>query len=143
MVQQIEIGINLIKQLSNLKKTFTDKLSFVEELIQNAQRGKASRLTIIIYEVNREVTFSDNGLGCDDLESLFTVATSGLNKDLQEEQDPFGTGFFSVIVVAGEVEIRSQYQRAIFDVDTMFNEERLDVVEVFLVNQKTKDLLSM
>lgn len=122
----LEIKVDVIGQMRNTVKTFADRLCFVDELVQNAQRAGASRVDFRFGETS--LRYQDNGPGCDDLSKVFTQSLSGWSTDVQKSDDPFGFGFFSCIVVADTIIVESHSRAARFDVAQMFRENRTDVI---------------
>ena len=91
----LEVKSNPIAQLELLKQfTFTDKLVFLDELIQNASRAKAKSVTI--EADSQSVTIKNDGVVLGDPQSLFSIAESNWDSSVNDE-NPFGIGFFSVV----------------------------------------------
>jgi hypothetical protein len=121
--QTISIGVDVIGQMKVLKKTFTDNYAFIGELLQNGDRAGAKTIVVGISKKRREIRFKNDGELCQDLNKVFTACTSGWSDAVKKSQEPFGVGFFSVIVVSGEVEIRSGTRKATWNIERMFAEE--------------------
>lgn len=62
MSNPVEIKVNVINQLKLLRQsTFKDKLSFLDEDIQNAQRAKATEVKVTVDYNKDKVTIENNG----------------------------------------------------------------------------------
>ena len=125
-MKNVEIKVNVINEMKKLRTvTYGDRLAWIEELIQNAQRAGARRVDIKIKM--DKVVFNDNGKGCSDPQVLFEKSTSGWGKEVSN-QNPFGEGFFSTLMVANKVKVRSIGFEAVFDIRKMFEENTLDCI---------------
>lgn len=122
----MKIEIDLLSHLKNMRQQFQSKDRWISEFVQNAQRSGATELRVAISK--DVIIVSDNGCGCRNPKALFTIATSGWT-DLQGEV-PFGTGFFSTLAVAQQVEVRSDTWRATMDIADIFATNNLDVVKI-------------
>jgi len=113
----MEIKIDLRRHIKNMREQFQDRLRWVSEFIQNAQRSGASKITFDLSPSS--VSVWDDGCGCPDPDDLFTIAASGWT-NLQGES-PFGTGFFSVLGIADTVYVRSHDWTALLNVSDLLN----------------------
>lgn len=128
MSEQVQLKINAINQLKLLRmSTFKDKLCFLDEDIQNAQRAKATEFRVTVDSWDNSITIENNGEILEDPQVLFSIAESGWKEDVKKTENPFGTGFFSNITVSNYIEIFSGYKHIIFDVDKMINEQNINV----------------
>lgn len=91
--------------LSALSKTFTNSTTFIGELLQNARRAKATRIEVTIADDYFEI--ADNGIGIADFSKLLSIAISGWGADVQQEDQPYGLGFLSVVYAAARLEVVS------------------------------------
>ena len=107
---------------------YSDPFAWVEEIIQNCQRAKATHINVTL-EPDR-IVISDNGIGCSDPQMLFEKNTSGWNKDIQTSESPFGEGFFSTLMAADTITVKSIGFTATFDTDKMFEQNNLDAIDV-------------
>jgi hypothetical protein len=83
------------------------------ELLQNARRAGATKVTVSIEESGSEsrscsVTIQDNGTGIEDFQNLLSLGASGWNEETQAKEDPAGMGFFSLC--RSEVKVQSGNQ---------------------------------
>ena len=127
----MEIRVNVINEMKKLRSnTYSDRYAWVDELIQNCQRAKATHIDVDVDEYNRTVTVSDNGIGCDDPRYLFDKSSSGWDQETTKNESPFGEGFFSTMLAANTITVKSKGFTAIFDVNRMFEENNPDVIEI-------------
>ena len=132
----MEIKINVINEMKRLRSnTYSDKYTWVDEIIQNCQRAKATNVRVEI--TNKKVIVSDNGVGCTNPEELFEKNVSGWDCETVTNENPFGEGFFSTIVVANTIIVESIGFKAVFDVNKMFNENNINAVTVTPNNRKS------
>lgn len=125
-----EVKVNVINQLMLLRQSsFKDKLSFLDENVQNAQRALATEVKVTTNYSEKLLTIENNGLILEDPQKLFSIAESGWSQDIQENENPFGIGFFSNISVSSYLEIFSGNKQILFDVARMI-EQRDPNVEV-------------
>lgn len=71
----------------------------------------------------------DDGVGLDNPQVLFEKSTSGWGNEVSI-QNPFGEGFFSTLMVANKIKVRSIGFEAIFDVRKMFEQNTLDCITI-------------
>ena len=105
MERHIQLKINENNLLSRLGESFTNKDTFIKEIMQNAQRSGATQLEI--NTTDNTISFIDNGNGINDFQSLLTVAKSSWDIDIIKKTNAFGIGFLSSIYAADIVEVRS------------------------------------
>ena len=125
-MKNIEIKVNIINEMKKLRTvTYGDRLSWIEELIQNTQRAGAKNVWITAE--HDKFIIEDDGVGLDDPQVLFEKGTSGWGNEVSS-QNPFGEGFFSTLMVANKIKIRSIGFEAIFDIRKMFEQNTLDCI---------------
>ncbi len=125
-MKNIEIKVNIINEMKKLRTvTYGDRLAWIEELIQNTQRAGAKNVWITAKR--DKFIIEDDGVGLDDPQVLFEKNTSGWGEEVSS-QNPFGEGFFSTLMVANKIKIRSIGFEAIFDIRKMFEQNTLDCI---------------
>ncbi len=130
MENKVEVKVNVINQLKLLRQsTFKDKLSFLDEDIQNAQRAKATRVDVAVDYSNKVVTIENNGKTLNNPQALFSIAESEWDEDITKTESPFGMGFFSNITVSDYIEVFTGNKHIIFDVKNMI-QNNLTEIEV-------------
>ena len=125
----MEVKVNVINEMLKLRNsTYSDRLSWVDELVQNCQRSKASHIKVTVtYD---KVIVEDNGVGCTDPQVLFDKSSSGWDSETKSSQNPFGEGFFSTMMVADMIKVSSVGFEAEFDVKKMFETGNVDCIKV-------------
>lgn len=113
--QHIKLMINEDNLLSRLGEAFTNKDTFIKEIMQNAQRSGASKLDIrtsnnTLDTTDNTISFIDDGKGIEDFQYLLSVAESGWDTNTQQQTNAFGIGFLSSIYASDTVEVKSGYQ---------------------------------
>lgn len=101
----IKLMINEDNLLNRLGEAFTNKDTFIKEIMQNAQRSGATKLAI--NTTDNTISFIDDGQGIKDFQSLLTVAESGWDRDTIKKTNAFGIGFLSSIYASDVVEVKS------------------------------------
>ena len=125
-MKNIEIRVNVINEMKKLRTvTYGDRLAWIEELIQNTQRAGAKNVWITAER--DKFIIEDDGVGLDDPQVLFEKSTSGWGEEVSS-QNPFGEGFFSTLMVANKIKVRSIGFEAVFDVRKMFEQNTLDCI---------------
>lgn len=124
----VQIKVNVINEMKKLRTVvYGDRLAWVEELIQNTQRAGATRVDITVsYD---KFKIEDNGKGCTSPQVLFEKSQSGWSGEI-DSQNPFGEGFFSTIMVANMIRVKSVGFVAEFDVRKMFEQNTVDCISV-------------
>lgn len=102
----IAIKINQDKLLANLEFSFSNKSTVLGELMQNARRAGATRVTFSHME-GGTLLISDDGKGIDDFQNLFSVAESGWDAQTVQNERPFGMGWLSCLYAAEAIYVES------------------------------------
>lgn len=92
--------------LNALSKSFTNPTTVLGELLQNARRAGATRIDIILTD--EMFVISDNGVGITDFSVLLSMAKSGWDAKIRQEDCPYGIGFLSVLWAADSVAVQSK-----------------------------------
>lgn len=121
----MKIKSNTLGKLSKIREgtVFSNEYTFVKELLQNSQRGKSKVVNITVGD--DFVIFEDNGIGCKDPESLFTLDKS----EWITTDEGFGIGFWSCLAFnrLKEIEVISHKWKSMIDIDNLFANEDLSV----------------
>ncbi|WP_336763463.1 hypothetical protein [Paenibacillus sp. USHLN196] len=127
-MNNVQVKVNVINQLKLLRQsTFKDKLSFLDEDIQNAQRAKATAVRVTIDYYSNKVTIENNGQILSNPQALFSIAESEWDEDVQKSESPFGMGFFSNITVSDHIEVFTGSKHIIFNVGEMIQNNKTDI----------------
>jgi hypothetical protein len=95
MAQSIQAQVSPAT-LSKVSRLFNASLTdCLNELLQNARRAGASRVTIALSEEPR-LTIADDGIGITDPQTLLTLGESDWTEETQQQESPAGMGFFSL-----------------------------------------------
>ncbi len=111
--------VNADKLYSVIGNFFTDNENMLLELIQNAQRGKATKITVQTRHDTTEpfakdtdktkiLSIKDNGQGIKDIVALLGIAISDWETDI-DEQEPAGMGFLQLLALSEQIVIRSKF----------------------------------
>lgn len=121
----MEIKSNTLGKLSKIKNgsVFSNQYIFVKELLQNSQRGKAKNVYITLED--NYISFTDDGIGCKDPESVFTLDKS----EWITTNEGFGIGFWSCLALNNlkEVRVSSYNWESLIDIENLFANEDLSV----------------
>ena len=121
----MEIKSNTLGKLNKIKNgsVFSNQYIFVKELLQNSQRGKAKNVYITLKD--NFISFTDDGIGCKDPQSVFTLDKS----EWVTTDEGFGIGFWSCLALNNlkEIMVSSYKWESIIDMENLFNNEDLSV----------------
>jgi hypothetical protein len=109
--------VNEDKLYSVIGKFFTDGSNLLLELIQNAQRANAGRVSVQLPYLGEHpfgsdakpenlLRIEDDGRGIHDIRALLGIAISDWGAGV-EAQDPAGMGFLQLLALSRQVDIRS------------------------------------
>ena len=130
----MEFKSNTLRKLEKIRSgtVFTEKYCFILELLQNAQRAKATRVDVTLED--GVIIFKDNGSGCKNPEALFTLDTSSWDTT----SEGFGMGFWSTLAIPGisKIKVDSHDWKATVDVEKLT--DSLDVDFKRTPDEKTK-----
>ena len=138
----MQVKVNVINEMKKLRtSTYSDRYAWVDEVVQNCQRSGASHIDVMIEDDTIVVT--DNGCSCTDPQVLFDKSSSGWDETTQKSENPFGEGFFSTMMAADTIQVKSVGFTAIFDVEKMFETNSVDVIEVMPNRKKSGFTLTL
>ncbi|MDC4228396.1 MAG: hypothetical protein MPW15_30220 (plasmid) [Candidatus Manganitrophus sp.] len=111
----VRLDEKYIPLMTRFGDAFAGERIWLRELLQNARRAGASRISILTDPSDREYfRIEDNGGGIEDFQILLDPGHSNWTEEVLQHDLPFGVGFWSVIDVARRVEVRSKGWRGIF-----------------------------
>ena len=90
---KVQVRVNERGAVRNGRFAFTNKLTLVSELLQNARRAGATHVTIEHDATAKRLTVVDDGCGIDDFQQLLTFNQSGWDDDTIRSEHAFGLGF--------------------------------------------------
>lgn len=121
----MEIKSNTFGKLMKIREgtVFSNEYMFVKEFLQNAQRSRAKKLYITV--TTDFIEFKDDGIGCKNPDSVFTLDKSewiGIDEG-------FGIGFWSCLAFTKLelIKVTSRKWKAYVDVNNLFLNEDLTV----------------
>ena len=143
---KVQVRSNVWGELNKIRNgvVYGEVSSVIVELLQNAQRSKATKVDVKLR--GNELRVRDNGIGCKDPQMIFEKDTAGWD----DESEAFGEGFFSTFLVADRIELRSLDWEIELDVEKMIEERNADCVvkksnryldgfEVVLIGERIKE----
>lgn len=122
----LKLKVNEKALIKNLKLAFTSSTTYIDELIQNARRAKATRVDIWYDKEHRALYVKDDGIGIDDMQSLLSVAESGWDEQTCSEETPYGIGFLSALFQADAVKVASGNQVLEFNTHEVLSFESVE-----------------
>jgi len=127
--EHIKLMINEDNLLNRLGEAFTNKDTFIKEIMQNAQRSGATKLAI--NTTDNTISFTDDGKGIKEFQSLLTVAESGWDMETIKKTNAFGIGFLSSIYASDVVEVKSGHQFVRFKTQDLLKGHSVKVETLF------------
>ncbi|MEQ1804293.1 MAG: ATP-binding protein [Burkholderiaceae bacterium] len=125
---KLQVRVNERGALRNGRFAFTNKLTLVSELLQNARRAGATHVVIEHDAATKRLIVDDDGCGVADFQRLLTFNESGWDEHTIETEHAFGLGFAKCLYAARRVTVTSRGQRLAFDCDDALNQAELEVV---------------
>ena len=113
---QIQVRINEEGALRNQRHAFSNRLTLLSELLQNARRAGATRIEIHHDAGAQVLRVEDNGSGLEDFQKLLSLHETGWDAATRDEERPFGVGFSKCLYAATRCIVASGRQRV--DIDT-------------------------
>lgn len=106
--KEVAMKVNPQKLVESLKYSFTNKTTVLSELMQNARRAGASSVKFDYKPDTNTLVITDDGCGIESMEALLTVAESGWDADVVEQEHPFGIGFLSALFACWHIIVSSK-----------------------------------
>ena len=107
----MKLAVNQQNALKLLADAFSNRSTFITELMQNARRAGATLIDISTADKDHTLIITDNGCGVSDFSKLMTLCDSGWGEDVQESDAPYGVGFLSAIMSSVEFSVASKGQK--------------------------------
>lgn len=130
----VQLQVNQAKLVQNLALAFTNKTTFIAELMQNARRAGASEIHLNYVvsgnadgKSNGTLVIEDNGSGIQSWQDLLSLADSGWDNTIQAQERPYGVGFFSCISSAKSVKVESGQHKLEFDREYVMTMQSISV----------------
>ena len=128
---KLQVRVNERGALRNGRFAFTNKLTLVSELLQNARRAGATQVIVQHDAAAKRLTVIDDGCGIDDFQRLLTFNESGWDEQTIQAEHAFGLGFSKCLYAARRVTVTSRGQRLTFHCEEALDQAELEVVEAF------------
>lgn len=125
---KVQVRVNERGALRNGRFAFTNKLTLVSELLQNARRAGATHVVIEHDAATQRLIVDDDGCGIDDFQRLLTFNESGWDEHTIQTEHAFGLGFSKCLYAARRVTVTSRGQRLAFHCDEALDQAELEVV---------------
>lgn len=125
---KIQVRINEEGVLRNQRFAFTDRLTLVTELLQNARRAGAHHIVIDHQEEARLLRISDDGQGIEDFQKLLSFHESGWDDGVVAQEHPFGIGFTKCLYATERIVAASGHQRVDIDTAAALRREAFEVL---------------
>jgi len=122
----LQIKVDQSRLISNLNAVFSSNTKVIAELMQNARRAGATRIDI--SQSGDTVVIGDNGSGINSFEDVLTLARSGWDDEVMNNDAPYGMGFFSALFSAKKVIVRSNGRQIIVHCDQDLLDQKIDVL---------------
>ena len=107
----MKLAVNQQNALKLLADAFSNRSTFITELLQNARRAGATLIDISTADKDHTLIINDNGCGVSDFSKLMTLCDSGWGEAVQESDAPYGVGFLSAIMSSVEFSVASKGQK--------------------------------
>jgi anti-sigma regulatory factor (Ser/Thr protein kinase) len=119
-MSSISIKSNTKSLMSALSVTFTDKTKVLSEIIQNSRRANASCIDITYCadtenKVVTEITITDDGIGIENMQDIFTIGGSGWDEQVTSKENPYGIGSIAMLYACQSLVIESVNQTIAVD----------------------------
>ncbi|HNB42654.1 MAG TPA: hypothetical protein PLL72_00515 [Burkholderiaceae bacterium] len=115
----MHISINERNALKLLADAFSNRTTFLTELMQNARRAGASYVRFLLDSTSNTLLVEDDGCGVDDFGALLRLCESGWSEAVQESDAPYGVGFLSAIMASEHFEVTSKRGTLVADTDQL------------------------
>lgn len=123
----ITSGVNEARFLEHLRTMFSTSTTVLAECMQNARRAGASAVTFDFDAETQTLSVTDDGIGIDDFAKLIVVAESGWSKEVQDSEQPFGIGFFSISFAAESIVVESRGKQIRFSSEDLIGKRQIAV----------------
>lgn len=107
-MKKVAMKVNPENLVKSLKLSFTNKTTFLGELMQNSRRANATQVVFEFIAETKILQVTDDGCGIDSIETLLTVAESGWDAETIAQEHPFGIGFLSALFACRHITVVSK-----------------------------------
>jgi Histidine kinase-, DNA gyrase B-, and HSP90-like ATPase len=127
-LMKLQVRVNERGALRNGRFAFTNKLTLVSELLQNARRAGATHVVIEHDAATKRLIVDDDGCGIADFQRLLSFNESGWDEHTIRTEHAFGLGFSKCLYAARRVTVTSRGQRLAFHCDEALDQAELELV---------------
>lgn len=109
--ETVSLNFNTEALKQSLRFAFANDTTVVSELVQNARRAGATKVWITTATGEDgvgQISVLDNGKGLENFQVLLSVATSGWDEEVSEQEGPYGLGFLSCLYAGTHVDVVSK-----------------------------------
>lgn len=122
----VEFRMNPIGEIRKMRETmYADSYTWIEEVIQNAMRARAKNLKFTLTS-QKSIVVEDDGVGCKDPQLIFEKSTTGWDEETLKETNPFGEGFFSLVMLGDVITIKSCDWKVVFKPGRILEEKNME-----------------
>lgn len=125
--QAVALKVDVESLVNNLKFAFTNQTTFLAELMQNARRAGATGISFRYSKEDGRLIVRDDGCGIQNLQTILTIAKSGWDKEVVDDEHPYGMGFMAALYTAERITIRSHGKRISFLRDDVLSFTKIPV----------------
>ena len=115
----MHISINERNALKLLADAFSNRTTFLAELMQNARRAGASYIRFLYDNASNTLVVDDDGCSVTDFGVLLRLCESGWSEAVQESDAPYGVGFLSAIMASEHFEVSGKRGTLVADTDQL------------------------
>ncbi|MCC6574963.1 MAG: ATP-binding protein [Planctomycetes bacterium] len=125
---KLDVKVEKNSILKNITHFFSKEDSYIQELLQNARRAEAARVSVNIDTKAFTLNVHDDGHGVADPQSLLDIGKSEWAEGIKLES-PAGMGFFSVFKLGDKASIRSRRFELTIDIAELRRGGQAQLVE--------------
>lgn len=104
----VELNVSREGMIHSMGDSFTNRETFILEILQNARRAGASNIDVKNDDNACSISFRDNGSGINDPQTLLMFGDSDwTSKRVMETESPFGVGFAAAIFASTHIRVES------------------------------------
>lgn len=128
-LETTQVRVNVTNLLQKMSFAFSTKTTLISELMQNARRAGATKVSIAFTE-DGTLLITDDGNGIESFDTLLELAESGWDESTERNERPFGMGFFSALYAADRVIVSSRNKRIAFDTADALSRQAIPIEDL-------------
>jgi primosomal replication protein N len=126
-MKTIQLEVDQNRLVKNLNFAFTNKTTYLGELIQNARRAGATKIEFNTFPETGVLKVRDNGAGILNMQNLLSIGGSDWSEDVIQKDSPYGLGFLSCLFASESVVVESNQQRISFKTAEMLDGSKVEI----------------